>query len=244
MYIYLDDSGVINTPGGNFYVWAGFSIKSGYKKLAQLLEPIIDEIKTEQLLTNPKLKEAKGNIATDIQRKKVFEVLSNWDDLRICFIAVDKDLLNDSHRIFNRDWSARHREQTENYFIGKVISRLADPIPNDKSKSIILTIDGQPKRASESDIRLHEYLSLRVNYPKWKINDYWNNFHIKYDQQLNNPLLQAADFIASFVNDYFGYMEYTSKRDSRKIVSYYELWDVLNPKIYHKIIELKNTSKL
>lgn len=244
MYIYLDDSGVINTPGGKLYVWGGFSIKSGYKNLAQLLDPIFAEIKKEQLLIKPQIKEAKGNIATPEQRKKVFEVLANWDDLRICYIVVDKYLLNDSHRIFNRAWSGRHKEQTENYFIGKVVSRLADPIPNDKSKSIILTIDGQPQRAPESNIRLHEYLSLRVNYPKWKKNDYWNNFHIKYDQQLDNSLLQAADFIASFVNEYFTYMEYTRKRNPNKIVSYYELWDILNPRIYHKIIELKDTSKL
>jgi len=244
MYIYLDDSGVTNTPGGNFYIWAGFSIKSGYKKLAQLLDPIFAEVKTEQLSSDSKLKEAKGNRATHEQRKKVFEILANWDDLRICYIAVDKILLNDSHRVFNREWSGRHKEQTENYFISKVVSRLADPIPNDKSNSIILTIDGQPKRPNESSIRLHEYLSLRVNYPKWKKNDYWNNFNIKYDQELNNSLLQAADFIASFVNEYFAYMEYTSKRDPKKIVSYYELWDILNPRIYHKIIELKDTSKL
>lgn len=244
MYIYLDDSGVINAQGGNFYVWAGFSIKSGYKKLAQLLDPVFAEIKAEQLSQNLKIPEAKGNIATHEQRKKVFEVLANWDDLRICYIAVDKSLLNDSHRVFNRDWSGRHREQTENYFIGKVVSRLAEPIPNDTSKSIILTIDGQPKRASESTIRLHEYLSLRINYPKWKKDDYWNNFNIKYDQQVNHSLLQAADFIASFTNEYYAYMEYTAKRDAKKIISYYELWDVLSPKIYHKIIELKNTSML
>lgn len=244
MYIYLDDSGVINAAGGKFYVWAGFSIKSGYKKLAELLDLVLTDIKTEQLLTHANLKEAKGNIATHEQRKKVFEVLANWDDLRICYIAVDKTLLNDSHRVFNKAWSGRHREQTENYFISKVVSRLADPIPNDKSKSIIVAIDGQPKRANESNIRLHEYLSLRVNYPKWKKEDYWNNFNIKYDQELNNSLLQAADFIASFVNEYFAYMEYTRKRDSKKIISYYELWDILNPRVYHKIIELKNTSKL
>lgn len=163
MYIYLDDSGIINSTGGKFYVWAGFSIKSGYKKLAEILDPIFAEIKEEQLLTHS-VKEAKGNIATLGQRRKVFEVLAGWDDLRICYIAVDKILLNDSHRDFNRDWSSRHREQTENYFIGKVVSRLADPIPNDTSKSIIVTIDGQPKRGSESSIRLHEYLSLRINY--------------------------------------------------------------------------------
>lgn len=244
MYIYLDDSGVINTSGGHFYVWAGFSIKSGYKRLAQLLEPIFAEVKTEQLSINSKTKEAKGNVATHEQRKKVFEILANWDDLRICYIAADKTLLNDSHRVFNRDWGGRHKEQTENYFISKVVSRLADPIPNDKSKSIILTIDGQPQRGKESNIRLHEYLSLRINYPKWKKSDYWNNFKVKYDQELNSSLLQVADFIASFVNEYFTYMEYTSKRDSKKIISYYELWDILNPKVYHKIIELKNASKL
>lgn len=244
MYIYLDDSGVINAPRGKFYTWAGFSIKSGYKKLAEILDPVLTEIKEEQLQSHPTLKEAKGNLATYEQRKKVFEILANWDNLRICYMAVDKTLLNDSHLIFDRAWSGRHREQTENYFIGKVVSRLADPIPDDKSKSIIITIDGQPKRADESDIRLHEYLSLRINYPKWKKENYWNNFNIKYDQELNRPLLQTVDFIASFVNEYFSYMEYTKKRDAKKIVAYYELWDILNPKIYHKIMELRNTSKL
>lgn len=103
MYIYLDDSGVINGKRGNFYVWAGFSIKSGYKKLAELLDPILADIKSEQSPRNTKIKEAKGNIATHEQRKKVFEIIANWDDLRICYIAVDKTLLNDSHRVFNRD---------------------------------------------------------------------------------------------------------------------------------------------
>lgn len=244
MYVYLDDSGVINSSGGHFYVWAGFSIKSGYRKLANLLDSIFAEITIQQLENHPKLKEAKGNIATYEQRKKVFQIISSWDDLRVCYIVVDKSLLNDSHRIFNKDWGSRHREQTENYFIGKVISRLADPIQNDTNRNVIITIDGQPKRDKESDIRLHEYLSLRVNYPKWRKDNYWNNIHIKYNQQLNQSLLQVADFIASFVNEFYTYMEYTKIRHSSKVVPYYELWDILQPKIYHRIIELKNTSKL
>ena len=244
MYIYLDDSGVINGAGGNFYVWAGFSIKSGYKTLANLLNPVFEEIKHEQISSGKNVKEAKGNMATHEQRKKVFQILSGWDDFRICYIVIDKSLLNESHLKFHKEWSSRQREQTENYFIGKVVSRLADPIPNDTGKSIIVTIDGQPKRADESTVRLHEYLSLRVNYPKWKKNNYWNNIYIKYDQGLNNSLLQSADFIASFVNEFYTYMEYTGTRSPSKIGLYYELWDIIQPKVYHKIVELKNTSKL
>ncbi|KKE78138.1 hypothetical protein DTX80_17570 [Bacilli bacterium] len=45
MYIYLDDSGVINSSGGKFYVWAGFSIKSGYKRLATKLIQLLINFK-------------------------------------------------------------------------------------------------------------------------------------------------------------------------------------------------------
>src|SRR5690625_2819686 len=237
MYIYLDDSGNIDSHQGNLYVWAGFSIKSGYKNLRERLDSIIKDFEYDS-----RYSEAKGSRATYNQRKKVFECLTNWDQLRICYIVVDKKIVTENQSKFVKDAKSRNKEQSENYFLSKVITRLSEPYPDSNDKRIIVNIDGSPMRPKESSIRLHEYLTLRINFPKWNHHFSWNNFIVKYKNEKNNGLLQAADFIASFIQTYYTYIYYKDTKNMIESAKMVDLYNTLRPIIHHKIYGSPKTS--
>lgn len=238
MYIYLDDSGNIDGAGGPLYVWGGFSIAKGNKLLQRELNGILKEFPYEQ-----KDGELKGKAATHLQKKAVFEKLLEWESLRICYVVVDKKLVTENQRSFT-EATARKKEQSENYFLSKVINRIVEePYPEGENRAII-AIDGSPARGEESKTRLHEYLSLRVNFPKWNNRFNWNHFQVNYNNQKNDGLMQAADFLANFILEYYKLMYYKDKRNQVELKNYLELYHLIQPKIYHRVLGMPKISLL
>ncbi|MET3846891.1 hypothetical protein ABIE48_000824 [Paenibacillus sp. OAE614] len=167
LYIYLDDSGNIDSNNGKLYVWAGFSIKSGYRRLERDLDEIFKKFPNSKGYN-----EKKALDATFEEIKEVFDCLMSFGSLRICYVVVDKRMITTNQKSFNAALS-RSKEQSENYFLSKVIKRLAYPYQDSTSNTAIITIDGSPLRSGESPLRLHEYLSLRINLPEWNTNYSW-----------------------------------------------------------------------
>ncbi|MBM6385653.1 MAG: DUF3800 domain-containing protein [Paenibacillus sp.] len=233
MYIYLDDSGNIEGDG-KIYVWAGFSLKSGYKVLERELERVFKEFPNTK-----NYPEKKAIDATPDQIKQVFECLISFDSLRICYLVVDKSLIHKNHKTYNSD--SRNKEQGENFYLSKVIKRLAVPYADSNNNSALITIDGSPRRP-DSQPRLHEYLSLRVNFPVWNTMYSWNNFKITYDSGANRRLMQAADFVANTVLEYYKCTQFYSKYDNRRVSNYSYLYSIIKPKIVHKLYRFSDTS--
>lgn len=239
MYIYLDDSGNIEGEG-KIYVWAGFSVKSGYKVLEQKLDEIFVKFPNSKGYS-----EKKAIDATEVQFEEVFKCLASFDSLRISYLVVDKSLVHKNHKNYNAD--SRNKEQGENYYLSKVIKRLAVPYPATESsnssinKIAIITIDGSPRR-SDSVERLHEYLSLRVNFPVWNTMYSWNNFKITYDSGTNRRLIQAADFVANFILEYYKCTQFSSKYDHRNVAKYSYLYSIIKPKIVHKLYRFNDVT--
>lgn len=167
--IYLDDSGNLDS-GGPLYVWAGFSIQSGETKLLTKLNQIFSTFDITE-----GHKEKKGFCATYPERKAVFECLLQFPSVRISYAVVDKSLLTRNQTTFERDNPSRNKEQSENFFLTKVLQRLAVPYNNQQKKSVIVNIDGVPHR-KDADKRLHEYLTLKVNFPNWNHHFSWSDF--------------------------------------------------------------------
>jgi hypothetical protein len=235
MHIYLDDSGNIDSAEGKLYVWAGFSVKSGYKKLEKELDEILSPFSSGD-------NEIKGKNASFNQQFDLFQCLIQWNTLRICYIIVDKGVVTENQKSFVRNATSRSKEQSENYFLSKVISRLAIPYEEGTEKRVLCNIDGSPMRQDESVTRLHEYLSLRINFPKWNNEYNWNNFIIKYNSKKNDRLMQAADFLASFFLEYYKLMHYSNKKNFVEVNKKVQLYGILQPKIIHKIYGLPNLS--
>lgn len=97
-------------------------------------------------------------------------------------------------------------------------------------------------RPKESSIKLHEYLTLRINFPKWNHHFSWNNFIVKYKNEKNNGLLQAADFIASFIQTYYTYIYYKDTKNMIESAKMVDLYNTLRPIIHHKIYGFPKTS--
>ncbi|MBX9968906.1 DUF3800 domain-containing protein [Priestia aryabhattai] len=239
MYIYLDDSGNIDNEKGNLYVWAGFSIPAGYLKLKAELDAIF-----QNYTYSEKDGELKGKNADPEQKKRVFECLTSWEDLRISYLVTDKSVVTPTQSKFVTGALSRSKEQSENYFLSKVITRLSEPYPGRDDKRVVINIDGKPARNDESKIRLHEYLSLRVNYPKWNRDYAWNNFVINYSDEKNHGLYQAADFLANFFLEYYKYVYYRKTKNRIQSAINLELYNMLLPKVSHRIYGLPNTSLL
>lgn len=157
---------------------------------------------------------------------------------------MDKNTASSNQSSFVKGALSRNKEQSENYFLSKVIARLSEPYENATDNKIIVNIDGSPMRQKESKIRLHEYLSLRINFPKWNNHYHWNNFEIKYNSQNNNRLMQAADFIASFIQEYYNYTYYKPNKNRIHSSNMMDLYGMLQPAIHHKIYSLPNVSLL
>ncbi|MBM0067931.1 DUF3800 domain-containing protein [Alkalicoccobacillus gibsonii] len=234
MYIYLDDSGNIDSENGPLYVWAGFSIERGFKRLQDNLDEIFKNFPYKN-------GELKGKDATPLQKKAVFEKLMEWESLRICYIVVDKQLVTENQRSFT-EATARNKEQSENYFLSKVINRIIEEPYSQRGRRAIISIDGSPARGNESKTRLHEYLSLRVNFPKWNNRFNWNNFDIKYNTQKNDRLMQTADFLANFILEYYKFMYYKDQRHPNDVRNNLELYHLIQPKIYHRVLGMPKTS--
>lgn len=253
LHIFLDDSGEITDTNKPFYVWAGFSLDKNPKHLKKNLDDLFSSLPTG------KSGELKGFEATFEQRKKVFQCLADWEGLRICYLVVDRETITANQSTFNNQTKSLLKAQSENYFLSKVVSRLAEPY-SDKNKSMRVYIDGQtPERLVDvhnkkvketkemAEIRLHEYLTLRINYPKWNTQFYWTDFKVEYIPDKNHGLMQAADFVANFMNSYYTYFEGNNsikKRQLQESSNKLELYDILRPKIYHKIYGLSNVSLL
>ena len=250
MHIFLDDSGEITDKTKPFYVWAGFSLDKNPKYLKQRLDNIFES------LPKGKSGELKGFEATFEQRKKVFQCLADWDDLRICYLVADRETVTENQSTFNNQTKSRLKAQSENYFLSKVVSRLADPY-NNGSKNMKIYIDGQaPERLIDVNdkskkeskeiaaIRLHEYLTLRVNYPKWNNQFYWTDFKVDYIPEKNHGLVQAADFVANFINSYYTYLHGDGRKHPQESSNKFELYNILQPKIHHKIYGFSNVSLL
>lgn len=239
MHIYLDDSGNIDSNNGNLYVWAGFSIKGAPNHLKDRLDNIM-----KSFGDNSKEGELKGKNATFEQKSKVFQCLADWDDLRICYLVVDKTMATKAHSEFVKESPSRKKEQSENYFLSKIISRIAEPYTEQKRKTVVVNIDGDPARPHESELRLHEYLTLRYNFPKWNNDFYWHNFVVNYNSEKKHGLMQAADFLANFFLEYYKYMYYQKSTNKGASIAYVELYNILRPKIHHRIYGLPNLSIL
>ncbi|WP_169525666.1 DUF3800 domain-containing protein [Pseudalkalibacillus hwajinpoensis] len=238
MYIYLDDSGNIDGEKGNLYLWLGFSIKSGSKRLEEKLNEVFSDFTYDE-----KDGELKGSKATFEQKKEVFERLASWDNLRISYLVVDKSIVTEAQSKFVKDTDSRKKEQSENYFLSKVVSRLAVPYEDATDKKVVLYIDGKAGRGKESEVRLHEYLTLRINFPKWNKDQFaWNNFGVNYVQEKNNRLVQTADFLANFVLEHYKLMYYKEKKNKLEICRSFELYSIIEDKIYHKIYGFPNIS--
>lgn len=237
MYIYLDDSGNIDGEKGNLYLWLGFSIKSGSTRLEEKLNEVFSDFTYDE-----KDGELKGSKATFEQKKEVFERLASWDDLRISYLVVDKSIVTEAQSKFVKDTYSRTKEQSENYFLSKVVSRLAIPYEDSSDKRVVLYIDGKPGRGKESEIRLHEYLTLRINFPKWNKEFAWNNFKVNYVQEKNNRLIQTADFLANFVLEHYKLMYYKKNKNNRELSKSLELYSIIEDNIYHKIYGFPNIS--
>ncbi|MGN4637240.1 DUF3800 domain-containing protein [Bacillus cereus group sp. MYBK34-1] len=254
MYIFLDDSGNIddNKP---FYVWAGFSLNKPPKYLQSRLDKIFES------LPNGKSKsgELKGFEATFEQRKKIFQCIADWDDLRICYIVTDKQTITKNQATFNSDTRSLLKAQSETYFLAKVVSRLAEPYPQREKKKMQVFIDGHAperlinvhdkKKKENIDVitaRLHEYLTLRINYPKWNNQYYWSDFEVKYIPHPNHSLMQAIDFVANFINKYYTtlYNNVQKQPHEQEVANLVALYNILRPKIYHKIYGLSDVSTL
>ncbi|CAM4280182.1 hypothetical protein FHS16_002204 [Paenibacillus endophyticus] len=236
MYIYLDDSGNIDSTDGKLYVWAGFSIQSGYKKLGESLDEVFSKFPNSK-----DYPEKKALDATAEEMDEVFNCLMTFGSLRICYVVIDKTMVTSNQKTFSQAKS-KSKEQSENYFLSKVIKRLAYPYVDSTSNTAIVTIDGSPQRSDESALRLHEYLSLRINLPEWNTNYSWNNFKISYDSSPNHRLLQAADFIANMILEYYKSVHYGSKYDHRQVYRYMNHYSILKPKIIHKLYRFPNTT--
>ncbi|MDQ0202186.1 DUF3800 domain-containing protein [Neobacillus ginsengisoli] len=239
MYVYIDDSGNIDSATGSLYVWAGFSIHKGQTALKSNLEKVI-----QNFTYDTKIGELKGKDASFEQKQRLFETLVDWHELRICYLVADKKIVTEAQSKFITGASSRSKEQSENYFLSKVVTRLSEPFPEQDKNRIILNIDGEPIRKHESHIRLHEYLSLRVNYPKWKKDTYVNHLVINYNSELNNSLIQTADFLANFFLEYYKYLYYQPKKSPTASAKYTEIYNILLPKIHHRIVGLPNFSLL
>ena len=234
MYIYLDDSGNIDSKEGKLYLWAGLAVKSGYKNLERSLDTIFARF--NYTFHYP---EKKAIDATSDEIREVFECLSSFNTLRICYVVVDKSLIHENHKTYNAE--SRSKEQGKNYYLSKVIKRLAAPYPDSNDKTVIITIDGSPKR-TDSKLRLHEYLSLRVNFPVWSTMFSWNNFKINYESGANHRILQATDFVANTILEYYKCTQFYVRYDARKISQYSYLYSLLKPKIFHRLYRFRDTT--
>ncbi|GEM_PF-4221504 len=233
MHIYMDDSGQIDGQG-QAYVWAGIAMYNENKNLEAALERVFSEF------SNNENSEKKGKDANYDEMKAVFQCLVGFETLRISYLVVDKSLVTDNQKTFVKGAVSKGKEQSENYFLSKVVKRLSHPYEiNDKHVHLI--IDGSPKR-EDSVNRLHEYLSVRINYPEWNTSYSWNNFKIIYDPRANNRLLQAVDFVSNCILEYYKIMEFSKTKNHIKLRKYSELYSILKPKVVHRLYRLRNVS--
>ncbi|MES5896740.1 DUF3800 domain-containing protein [Bacillus cereus group sp. RP43] len=253
MYIYLDDSGNIDDDKP-FYVWAGFSLNTRPKKLMEDLNSIF------QSLPKGRSGELKGYEATFDQRQKIFQCLANRHDLRICYLVADKPTITKNQATFNKHTRSLLKAQSETYFLAKVVSRLSEPYPDRDKKKMRIFIDGDaPERLIDvhdkdkikenlnvTNARLHEYLTLRINYPKWNNQFYWSDFEIEYIAKQHHSLMQAIDFVANFINKYYTYMDGNNKKSpqNQESANMVTLYNILQPKIHHKIYGFSDISML
>lgn len=236
--IYLDDSGDLSSGKGKLYVWAGFAIKSGESRLTKKLDKIF-----RNFSVTPGYKEKKGFDVSLMEKRQVFECLIQHPEVRIGYLVVDKQELTENQVTFIKGSPSRNMEQSENYFLGKVIQRLSNPYQNQTRRSILVTIDGSPKRDKESAIRLHEYLSLKINYPTWNREFNWNDFHIVYNAGDNHRLLQTADFLANFILEYYKLMFYEDNPFPRKdIKGMIKNYSIISPYVHSRLLRLPKTN--
>jgi hypothetical protein len=232
----MDDSGSIDGQG-KVYVWAGISLYNQDKSLTSALDPIFSSFDN-----SPGYREKKGLDATFREMEAVFRCLVGFSTVRISYLVVDKSLVTSNQKTFVKGAVSKEKEQSENYFLSKVVKRLSFPYDvNDKHVNLI--IDGSPNRV-DSVSRLHEYLSVRINYPEWNTSYSWNNFKIVYDPSINNRLLQAADFVANLILEYYKLMEFATKKNPIAVRKYAALYSILKPKITHRLYRMKGISVL
>jgi len=234
VHIYLDDSGNIDGQG-KAYVWAGISLHEQNKSLTAALGPIFSTFSNTK-----NYNEKKGMDASFDEMKMVFDCLVSFSTLRISYLVVDKSLVTTNQKTFVKGSVSKEKEQSENYFLSKVIKRLSIPY-NETDKHVNVIIDGSPSRV-DSVNRLHEYLSVRINYPEWNTNYSWNNFKITYEPGVNNRLLQAVDFVANMILEYYKLMEFSARKNPIAVRKYSALYSILKPKITHRLYRMNGIS--
>jgi len=232
----MDDSGNIQGQG-KVYVWAGISLYNQDKSLASALDSIFSGFSN-----SPGYSEKKGKDATFQEMEAVFHCLVGFSTVRISYLVVDKSLVTSNQKTFVKGAVSKGKEQSENYFLSKVVKRLS--IPYDASdKHVNLIIDGSPSRV-DSVSRLYEYFFVCINYFEWNTSYSWNNFKIVYDPNVNNRLLQAVDFVANLFLEYYKLMEFAHKKNPIEVRKYSALYSILKPKITHRLYRMTGVSVL
>ncbi|ARU60805.1 hypothetical protein CBW65_06640 [Tumebacillus avium] len=233
MYMYLDDSGGLDSDRGPLYVWAGIAIKSGGPRLTETLDSIFSEMPNTK-----NYNEKKGFDANYVQRKEVFDALVSFASLRIAYVVVDKQSLAEHQKSFVTGAESRAKEQGENFFLSRVVTELSKPYEDSTRKKIVLTIDGDAKRGEQSKTRLHELLSLSINFPVDRLH-IWNNVEIIYDSRPNMRMLQAVDFVASFILDFYKMQFHTLGIPRRDVfLPLMSLYHTIKPKVVSRVYQL------